>query len=115
MTIHDLHATILHLLGIDHEKLTYRFNGRDYRLTDVGMGGIDRDATYDIAGVSRDTFESICAIAVGTRGTGDDLDSELAAQNLANDRKPVSEVAFKGSYTGLAGQPGKRASGCSRA
>ena len=34
-TIHDLHATILHLLGIDHEKLTYRFGGRDFRLTDV--------------------------------------------------------------------------------
>ena len=31
----DLHATLLHLLGIDHEKLTYRFNGRDYRLTDI--------------------------------------------------------------------------------
>lgn len=33
--IHDLHATILHLLGIDHERLTYRFQGRRYRLTDV--------------------------------------------------------------------------------
>ena len=33
--IHDLHATILHLLGLDHEKLTYRFAGRDFRLTDV--------------------------------------------------------------------------------
>jgi len=33
--VNDLHATILHLLGINHEKLTYRFNGRDYRLTDV--------------------------------------------------------------------------------
>ena len=33
--VNDLHATILHLLGIDHERLTYRFNGRDYRLTDV--------------------------------------------------------------------------------
>jgi hypothetical protein len=33
--VHDLHATILHLLGIDHEKLTYRYSGRDYRLTDV--------------------------------------------------------------------------------
>ena len=33
--IHDLHATILHLLGLDHERLTYRFGGRDYRLTDV--------------------------------------------------------------------------------
>lgn len=33
--IHDLHATILHLMGLDHERLTYRFQGRDYRLTDV--------------------------------------------------------------------------------
>jgi hypothetical protein len=33
--VHDLHATLLHLLGIDHERLTYRFGGRDYRLTDV--------------------------------------------------------------------------------
>jgi len=33
--IHDLHATILNLLGFDHEKLTYRYNGRDFRLTDV--------------------------------------------------------------------------------
>jgi hypothetical protein len=33
--VHDLHATILHLMGIDHEKLTYRYSGRDYRLTDV--------------------------------------------------------------------------------
>jgi arylsulfatase A-like enzyme len=33
--IHDLHATMLHLLGIDHKKLTYRFGGRDMRLTDV--------------------------------------------------------------------------------
>ena len=33
--VHDLHATILHLMGFDHEKLTYRFGGRDYRLTDV--------------------------------------------------------------------------------
>jgi hypothetical protein len=35
VTIHDLHATILHLLGLDHTKLTYRFNGRNMRLTDV--------------------------------------------------------------------------------
>ncbi len=33
--VHDLHATILHLLGFDHERLTYRYAGRDYRLTDV--------------------------------------------------------------------------------
>ncbi|MBX6313718.1 MAG: DUF1501 domain-containing protein [Isosphaeraceae bacterium] len=33
--MHDLHATILHLLGLDHERLTYRYSGRDFRLTDV--------------------------------------------------------------------------------
>jgi hypothetical protein len=35
ISIHDLHASILHLLGMDHKRLTYRFNGRDVRLTDV--------------------------------------------------------------------------------
>ena len=35
VTVHDLHATILHLLGFDHEELTYRYAGRDFRLTDV--------------------------------------------------------------------------------
>ncbi|MBL8848351.1 MAG: DUF1501 domain-containing protein [Planctomycetaceae bacterium] len=35
VSVHDLHATMLHCLGIDHERLTYRFQGRDYRLTDV--------------------------------------------------------------------------------
>ena len=34
-SVHDLHATILHLLGFDHEQLTYRYAGRDFRLTDV--------------------------------------------------------------------------------
>ncbi|MEL7065913.1 MAG: DUF1501 domain-containing protein, partial [Planctomycetota bacterium] len=33
--VHDLNATILHLMGIDHEKLTFRHQGRDFRLTDV--------------------------------------------------------------------------------
>jgi hypothetical protein len=33
--VHDLHATLLHLMGIDHERLVYRFQGRDFRLTDV--------------------------------------------------------------------------------
>ena len=33
--VHDLHATILHQLGIDHTQLTYRYSGRDFRLTDV--------------------------------------------------------------------------------
>lgn len=35
MHVHDLHATILHLLGLDHERLTYHYGGRDFRLTDV--------------------------------------------------------------------------------
>ena len=40
--MHDLHATILHILGIDHKKLTYRYAGRDFRLTDV-YGDVVRD------------------------------------------------------------------------
>ena len=35
MHVHDLHATMLHLLGLDHEQLTFRYGGRDFRLTDV--------------------------------------------------------------------------------
>ena len=35
MHVHDLNATIQHLMGIDHTKLTYRFQGRDFRLTDI--------------------------------------------------------------------------------
>ena len=35
VSVHDFHATILHLLGIDHRKLTYRYQGRDFRLTDI--------------------------------------------------------------------------------
>jgi hypothetical protein len=40
--VHDLHATMLRLLGIDHEKLTYRFQGRDFRLTDVHGNVVDK-------------------------------------------------------------------------
>jgi hypothetical protein len=43
--LHDLHATILHLLGLDHTKLTYRYAGRDFRLTDV-----HGNVVYDIIG-----------------------------------------------------------------
>lgn len=39
--VHDFHATILHLLGLDHEELTYHYSGRDYRLTDVAGGVVD--------------------------------------------------------------------------
>ena len=42
VSVHDLHATILNRLGIDHERLTYRFQGRYYRLTDV-HGDVVRD------------------------------------------------------------------------
>jgi hypothetical protein len=42
VSVHDLHATILHLLGFDHEKLTFRYAGRDFRLTDV-HGQVVRD------------------------------------------------------------------------
>jgi len=42
VSVNDLHATVLHLLGIDHEKLTYRFNGRNFRLTDVA-GNVVKD------------------------------------------------------------------------
>ena len=40
-SIHDVHATVLHLLGLDHERLTFRFGGRDFRLTDVAGDVID--------------------------------------------------------------------------
>jgi hypothetical protein len=40
--INDLHATILHLFGLNHLRLTYRFQGREFRLTDVGGKVVDR-------------------------------------------------------------------------
>ena len=40
--LHDVNATILHLLGLDHEKLTYKYQGRDFRLTDVHGHVMDR-------------------------------------------------------------------------
>jgi hypothetical protein len=42
MHVHDWHATILHLLGFDHERLTYRYAGREMRLTDV-KGNVVKD------------------------------------------------------------------------
>ncbi len=41
-SVHDIHATVLHLFGLKHKELTYRFNGRDFRLTDVA-GEVIRD------------------------------------------------------------------------
>jgi hypothetical protein len=40
--VHDLHATILHLMGLDHTKLTYQFQGREFRLTDVSGDVVTR-------------------------------------------------------------------------
>ena len=42
VSINDLHATILHLLGLDHKQLTYRYNGRDFRLTDVAGNVVEK-------------------------------------------------------------------------
>ena len=42
VSIHDLHATILHQLGVDHERLTYKYAGRDFRLTDA-FGNVVKD------------------------------------------------------------------------
>jgi arylsulfatase A-like enzyme len=41
-SVHDVHATILHLMGLDHERLTYHFSGRNFRLTDVAGKVIDK-------------------------------------------------------------------------
>ena len=42
VSVNDLHATILHLMGLDHTKLTYRYNGRDFRLTDVAGNVVEK-------------------------------------------------------------------------
>ncbi len=64
------------------------------------MGGIDLDAAYTAAGVPREEFQTICAIAVGVPGTLDDIDPDIAKGNIANDRNPINEIAFSGSYLG---------------
>ena len=62
------------------------------------MGGIDLDAAYTAAGVPREEFQTICAIAVGVPGTLDDIDPDIAKGNIANDRNLINEIAFPGSY-----------------
>jgi nitroreductase len=64
------------------------------------LGGIDLDGAYKAAGVSPDEFLTICGIVVGTRGTDDDIHPRMVKQNHANDRKNVSEIAYKGTYSG---------------
>jgi hypothetical protein len=54
--VHDLHATLLHLLGFDHERLIFRHQGRDYRLTDVaGKKRSDRPQQKSRARVTPDS------------------------------------------------------------
>ena len=62
------------------------------------MGGLDLDAAYTAAGVPREEFQTICAIAVGVPGTLDDIDPDIAKGNIANDRNPINEIASPGSY-----------------
>ena len=59
-SIYELHSTILHLLGLDHEKLTYHFNGRDMRLTDV-HGGVIKEIVAWIPTIRRRTAR-LCAL-----------------------------------------------------
>ena len=63
--VHDLHATMLHLMGIDHEKLTYKFQGRDFRLTDVHGQG--REAAAGIADPVAQTFSCPTLILAGLK------------------------------------------------
>ena len=58
--VHDYHATILHLMGIDHTRLTYRYAGRDFRLTDVAGNVISRDLELILVGPDD--------LAAGSRG-----------------------------------------------
>lgn len=46
--VNDLHATLLRLLGLEHPKLTYRFSGRDFRLTDVGGEMLTETSTSNL-------------------------------------------------------------------
>ena len=96
---HQLEAEIAEAEAIRQRLIYLEVEANKMGLNTRGMGGIDLDAAYDAAGVPRDTFESICAIAVGTRGTDDDLHPRIVEQNFANSRKPVEEVAFKGRFS----------------
>ncbi len=61
--VHDLHATLLHLLGFDHTKLTYRFQGRDFRLTDVQRHGRQKAAGLRTARETSSVFpQSLLAL-----------------------------------------------------
>ena len=63
------------------------------------MGGIDLEAAHEAAGVPRDKFKTICAIAIGSAGTDGDLEPDIREENLPNGRKPAGEVVCRGSYS----------------
>ena len=62
------------------------------------MGGIDLEAAYEAAGVPKDRFTAICAITVGYRETDEDIHPRMVKNNFANDRKELSEIAFKKQF-----------------
>ena len=70
-------------------------------LNSRAMGGIDLEAAYEVAGVPKDRFTAICAIAVGYRGTDEDIHPRMVKNNFANDRKELSEIAFKEQFQSL--------------
>ena len=75
--IHDLNATILHCLGIDHERLTYRFQGRDFRLTDV-----------------HGRWSTICCLTEGCDGLGPPVDQPAVTQR--NERSDSHDCTSTG-------------------
>ena len=62
------------------------------------MGGIDLDAAYDVAGVTRDRLTSVCAITVGYRGTNDGIHPRMVKNDIANNRKDFQEITFKNKF-----------------
>ena len=67
-------------------------------LNSKDMEGIDLEAAYEVAGVPKDRFTAICAITVGYRGTNEDIHPRMVKNNFANDRKDLSEIAFKEQF-----------------
>ena len=91
MHVHDLHATILHLMGFDHEKLTFRHAGRDFRLTDV-HGHVVHDIIRYWGGDAPVPFLAYCDPSWGRSSVGraphwqcggQEFESPRLHQNLA--------------------------------
>ena len=67
-------------------------------LNSIAIEGIDLEAAFEATGVPKDRFTAICAIAVGYRGTYEDIHPRMVKNNFANDRKELSEIAFKEQF-----------------